>query len=229
VSLHDASGIVPQKVWDLPTRIGHWLLPILVGVSWATAEWGLMDWHRRSGYAILTVVLFRVYWGFLGGSTARFSDFVRGPAAVLAYARGLRAHAGHTPAIGHNPMGGWSVLALLALLLVQTGTGLFAVDTDGLESGPLSYLISFRSGRTLSEIHEISFNLLLGLVVLHVAAVAYYTLIRREALIPAMLSGRKSLPPDATQGLRFVSVWRALVGLFIAVGVVLLIARGLRF
>jgi cytochrome b len=225
----EAAHSVPQRVWDLPIRVGHWLLPILVGVSWATAEWGLMDWHRRSGYAILTVALFRVYWGFLGSSTARFSGFVRGPVAVLAYARGLRDRAGHAPVIGHNPMGGWSVLALLALLLVQTGTGLFAVDTDGLESGPLSYLISFRSGRTLSEIHEISFNLLLGLVVLHVAAVAYYTLIRREALIAVMLSGRKSLPSGATQGLRFVSPWRALVGIVIAASVVLLIARGLRF
>ncbi|TJY61180.1 Ni/Fe-hydrogenase 1 b-type cytochrome subunit [Sinimarinibacterium sp. CAU 1509] len=213
----------------MPTRLGHWLLPLLVGVSWATAEWGLLDWHRRSGYAILTVVLFRVFWGFFGSTTARFSDFVRRPSVVLSYARSLRERAGHALVIGHNPMGGWSVLALLTVLLVQTITGLFSVDTDGLESGPLSYLISFRSGRLLAEIHEISFNVLIGLVLLHLAAVAYYTLIRREALIPAMLNGRKSLPPDATQGLRFASPWRALVGIIIAVLVVLLIARGLRF
>ncbi len=229
MSAHDAAPLASQRVWDLPIRLGHWLLPVLVGASWATAEWGLLDWHRRSGYAILTVVLFRLFWGFVGSTPARFSDFVHGPAVVLSYARSLRVRAGHALVIGHNPMGGWSVLALLTALLVQTTTGLFSVDTDGLESGPLSYLISFRSGRLLAEIHEISFNVLMGLVLLHLAAVAYYTLVRHEALVPAMLNGRKPLPADAARDLRFASPWRAVLGIAVAMLLVWLISRGLRF
>src|SRR3954466_14244874 len=102
------------RVWDLPTRLGHWLMVAGFALSWWTAESGRLEWHRWSGYALLGLVVFRLYWGFFGGSTARFGNFVRGPRAMLDYACGRLA-----PAPGHNPLGALSVLALLALLLVQ--------------------------------------------------------------------------------------------------------------
>jgi cytochrome b len=179
-------------VWDLPTRVFHWLVVLLVGVSWATAEWDMLSWHKLSGYAILTLVLFRLCWGFAGGTTARFVHFVTGPRAVAAYARRLfdgDAEIG----IGHNPMGGWSVLLMLLLLLVQTGTGLFSVDVDGLQSGPLSDRVSFETGRFLAGIHAVNFTLLQIAVALHLAAIVFYQRVKRQDLIRAMITGRKAV------------------------------------
>ncbi|MES1262768.1 MAG: cytochrome b/b6 domain-containing protein, partial [Peristeroidobacter soli] len=141
-----ASG---TRVWDLPTRLTHWLFVIGLGVSWWTAETGRLEWHRWSGYALLALVSFRLYWGFVGSSTARFRNFVRGPRAIAAYLRD-----GNGTSIGHNPLGALSVLALLGLLLAQIVLGLFAVDVDGIESGPLSLYVSFETGRACAEWHE---------------------------------------------------------------------------
>ncbi|MEW6169392.1 MAG: cytochrome b/b6 domain-containing protein [Pseudomonadota bacterium] len=214
-----------RRVWDLPTRLLHWLLVALFAFSWWSAENHAMDWHRWSGYGVLGLLLFRLYWGLVGSTTARFASFVRGPRAFFAYARRLLQRPGPiTP--GHNPMGGWSVLALLALLLVQVGTGLFATDTDGLESGPLASKISYSLSRDFAEVHEISFNLLLALVGLHVAVVLFYWVYKRENLIAAMLSGDKRLPaaPELAR-LRFEGWRRALPGVLIAAAIVWAIVR----
>ena len=122
------------KVWDIPTRLFHWLLVALFAFSWWSAENDEMAWHYRSGIVLVSLLVFRVIWGFVGGSTARFARFVKSPGKVLAYLRQQDA----APPLGHNPVGGYSVVALLLALIVQTGTGLFATDIDGLESGPLS-------------------------------------------------------------------------------------------
>ena len=132
------------RVWDVPTRLVHWLIVALVGASWWTGETGRLEWHRWSGYTLTGVILFRIYWGFFGSSTARFARFVRGPRGVIDYLRGRWA-----VAAGHNPLGSWSVLALIVLLVTQVALGLFAVDVDGIESGPLSTYVSFEMGRTL--------------------------------------------------------------------------------
>ncbi|WP_028081093.1 cytochrome b/b6 domain-containing protein [Solimonas soli] len=212
--------LAPRRVWDLPTRLTHWALVLLFAFSWWSGENGELAWHRRSGYAVLTLLLFRLAWGFAGSSTARFARFVRGPRAVLAYARRVfERRAAHDP-VGHNPLGGWSVLAMLALLLLQTGSGLFAVDTDGLESGPLAHRLSFSAGRTLAGLHGASFEVLLALVGLHIAAVLFYLVCRRENLIAAMLSGRRRLRPDSVAGLRFAGFGRALALLSAAVALV---------
>ena len=176
----------PVRVWDGPTRLFHWLLLGLVCFSWGSAEYGKMDMHRISGSIVLGMIIFRVIWGFIGGSTARFGNFLRSPGRVLAY---LRSDNGGARTAGHNPIGGYSVLAMLLLLAVQVGTGLFAVYIAGLESGPLSYLVSFDQGRTAAEIHELSFTLLQIVVAVHIIAVLFYLLVRKRNLIVPMFNG----------------------------------------
>jgi cytochrome b len=176
------------KVWDLPTRLFHWLIVLLVALSWWSAETGRMDWHYRSGLAALVLLTFRLLWGFVGASTARFSHFVKPPAGVLGY---LRRQAGTPYAAGHSPLGGYSVIAMLLALMVQIGTGFFAVDVDGLESGPLSSLVSFGQGRVAADVHENSFSVLQVLIVLHLLAIAYYRLRGRKLILP-MVTGRDS-------------------------------------
>ncbi|MGH8444523.1 MAG: cytochrome b/b6 domain-containing protein [Solimonas sp.] len=216
----------PQRVWDLPVRLTHWALVALLLFSWWSGENGELAWHRRSGYAVLVLLLFRLYWGFAGSSSARFAGFVRGPRTVAAYARRLLARPA-TAATGHNPMGGWSVLILLAALLTQVISGLFAVDTDGLESGPLSRYVSFSTGRLFADIHGWAFDALLVLSALHIAAIVFYLVWHRQNLVGAMLGGVRRLPAGAAAGLRFAGPWRALAGLLGAVLLVLAIVYGL--
>jgi cytochrome b len=203
------------KVWDLPTRLFHWLIVLLVGFSWWSAETGHMDWHYRSGLTALVLLVFRLLWGVVGSSTARFGNFLRAPSAVIAYLRRPKDSA-HAP--GHNPLGGYSVIAMLLVLIVQVGTGLFAVDIDGLESGPLSYLVSFDQGRLTAKVHHLSFSAIQVLVVLHVLAIAYYR-IRGRRLIMPMITGRDpQVPADAGQ-IRAGGPIRAVIALAIALAI----------
>ncbi len=207
------------RVWDLPTRLVHWMLALLVAASWFTGTYGALDWHRRSGYAIFGLVVFRFYWGFAGSSTARFSRFLRGPRAVLRYSRSLLQRSG-SAMVGHNPIGGWSAVLMLLLLSLQIGLGLFAVDVDGIESGPLSDLVSFEKGRNMAEWHGKIMDALLVVIAVHIAAVLYYGLYKRENLIGPMLTGAKRLPLAAASAVRFVTFRRALVGAVMAALVV---------
>jgi len=175
-------------VWDLPIRVLHWSLVTLIAISWWTANAGLMDWHRLSGLTIVALIIFRLLWGIFGSSTARFARFLKGPRALIAYMRPGDGEVRVLPP-GHNPLGGWSVIALLAILFTQVTTGLFAVDIDGIESGPLSYLVDFDTGRLFSKLHDYSFNGLLALIGLHIGAIAFYLLVRRRNLILAMITG----------------------------------------
>jgi len=192
---HDAKPLrlVPVRVWDPAVRIFHWAIVILVGFCWWTAETGRMEWHTKAGQCALALVVFRILWGFFGRGTARFSSFVRGPEAVLEYAaRFGKRVASHS--VGHNPMGALSVLALLAVLALQTWSGMFAIDTDQEYSGPLSNLLSYDGARAAAELHEWSFSLIQILVVLHVAVVLFYLVWKRENLVAAMVSGNALLP-----------------------------------
>jgi cytochrome b len=197
------------KVWDLPTRIFHGLLAILILLQYGTAEWHWLDmqWHVWFGYLTLALLLFRLMWGFAGSQTSRFSDFVRGPCRVWAYARDLVANRARFN-IGHNPLGGWSVLAMLACLLLQTLTGLFSSNRRHTEFGPWAAHIPEEWVRRLTEIHQINQNVLLILVGIHIAVVLGYWIGRDENLVGPMLHGRKPLAPMAP--LRFVSLQRAL-------------------
>lgn len=186
----------PVRVWDGATRLFHWMLLALVCFSWGSAEYGKMDLHRLSGSILLGLIIFRLIWGFIGGSTARFGNFLRSPARVLAYLRS-DGHGPRTP--GHNPIGGYSALAMLLLLTVQIVTGLFAGDIDGLESGPLSYLVNFDQTRQASAIHDLSFTLLQVIVAIHIIAVLFYLVVRKRNLITPMITG-KDRQIDTTSG-----------------------------
>lgn len=208
-------------VWDLPIRLTHWLFVACVVISWWTAEQRLMSWHRYSGYTLLGLLVFRIYWGFVGSSTARFAEFVRGPRAVIEYLRLPRqARAGVS---GHTPLGSWSVMAMLAVMLLQVGLGLFATDIDGLESGPLSHWVSFDTGRAFTAAHELVFDGFMVLVALHVAAILFHVLFERNNLLVAMLSGRKRTAGELP-AMRQVPAWRAWVGVALAVFLMWLIA-----
>ena len=182
-------------VWDLPVRLFHWVLVALVVTSFVTAKLGgnLMQWHMWSGYSILTLVLFRVLWGFAGSTHARFATFVRGPSAVIGYACALVAGRSERH-LGHNPLGGWSVLALLASLAVQAGTGLFAND-DIVTEGPLVRLISKDTSDFITRIHNWNELVLYALVGLHLAAIIFYAVVKRENLVGPMITGHKSAAP----------------------------------
>lgn len=213
------------RVWDLPTRLFHWLLVALFAFSWASAELGgnAMEWHMLSGYALLGLVLFRLLWGVAGSATARFGQFVQGRAAILAYVRGF-ADKNVPPGVGHNPLGGWMVVAMLALLLLQGATGLFAND-DILTEGPLYHLVSKEISDALTELHEGVFNVLLTLVAIHIGAIFFYLVFKRDNLIRPMLTGRKEMPAETPQPL-MVSIWRALpLALIASVAVYLLVTR----
>jgi cytochrome b len=163
-------GSAKQLVWDLPTRLFHWLLAALIAFSWWTVHNHHTDWHIWSGCAILTLLIFRLLWGFVGSSTARFSNFVRGPRAIGAYLRGRWA------GIGHNPLGAISVLALLGAVAIQVGLGLISEDEDGIYMGPLAGLVSTDTSDKARDIHELWFNVILALVALHLVAILYYRL-----------------------------------------------------
>lgn len=179
-------------VWDLPTRLFHWSLVGLVAFQWLSGELQdeLMEFHVLGGYTILALVGFRVLWGFVGSRYARFSDFLHGIGPTLEYARALRASTAPRY-LGHNPLGAWMIVALLAILALQGITGLFASD-DVMTSGPLRYLVSDQTGELLTELHEGSFNVLMTLVVVHVASILAHRLFKREDLVRPMLTGYKN-------------------------------------
>ncbi len=172
-----------QTLWDIPTRLFHWSIVICVGLAWWSAEVDRYDLHERIGYTILVLVAVRLVWGFVGSRHSRFSDFLVGPVAIREYLRDGRA-----ASAGHNPLGGWSVVLLLALLGLQAFSGLFNSD-DVLFSGPLYYWADGDFRDAMGVVHEAAFNGLLALVGLHILAVLYHQFGRKEKLVQAMLFG----------------------------------------
>jgi cytochrome b len=198
------------RVWDLPTRLFHWSLVAAVTglVITGYVGGGAMPWHARLGYAVLTLLLFRLVWGFVGGRWSRFSSFVRSPGAVLAYLRG-QPHPDHL--VGHNPLGAFSVLAMLAFLLAQVATGLVGDDEIAF-TGPLNRFVSSANGLAATWYHKrIGQWVIVALVALHVAAVLFYLWKKGENLVRPMVRGDKALPygvaasrdDAATRGLAF--------------------------
>lgn len=174
------------RVWDAPTRLFHWSIVALVFLSWLSADQGYMTVHLWSGLTLLALLLFRLGWGLMGSTTARFSDFLHPPRKVIAY---LKSGGGLLHA-GHNPASGLMVIALLAVLLAQVLTGLFG--NDGLKfSGPLALLVSDDVSDQLTRIHGIIFNIILALVWLHVVAVGFYHFVKGDNLVAPMVSGKK--------------------------------------
>lgn len=187
---------VSVYVWDLPVRVTHWSLVFLLGFLWWSGEEGgdWLTWHMRAGYAVLTLLLFRIVWGFVGSRHARFSAFVRGPGAVLSYMKTLPSRTAAVFA-SHNPLGALSVVLILLVLLVQVGTGLFAND-DIMTEAPLYKYVSKELSDRLTSLHKLNFNLVLAVIGVHIAAVFYYLLYKSENLIKPMFTGRKMLPAE---------------------------------
>ena len=203
------------RVWDLPTRAFHWTLALLAAFSFTTGKLGgaWMEWHLKSGYAILTLVVFRIAWGFAGGETARFRHFVRGPRVAWTYARGLAART-HARAFGHNPLGGWMVVVMIIAFALQAVSGLFSDDEISTQ-GPLAVKVSNAMVSRMSALHSYNEWLLVGLVVLHVIAIATYAFALRTPLVGAMVHGWAEIPAGAAEP-RDVPAWRALVLLALA-------------
>ena len=185
------------RVWDLPTRVFHWaLLACVIGLL-ATASIGgaAMTWHFRCGYAVLSLLLFRLVWGVVGGHWSRFSSFLYSPATVLRYLRGQR-EAAHS--IGHNPLGAGSVFALLGFLLLQVASGLFS-DDEIATAGPLTKFASEATVHVATFYHtEVGKLILLGLVTLHIGAIAFHQIKKNENLVGPMIHGDKALEVHAT-------------------------------
>lgn len=192
-------------VWDLPVRLFHWVLVGLIAFSWWSAENDELELHMYSGFAILTAIIFRLLWGVFGSSTARFSTFIHGPRAVIAYVRDSAAWR----KIGHSPVGALSVLAMLVVIKLQVATGLINADDDGLTEAPLAPLVSFETADLAHDAHEILFNLLLALIVLHVAAILYVHW-RGRNLVGPMVTGRAKVEPG-TEPMRPGRWWVALL------------------
>jgi cytochrome b len=210
------------KVWDLPVRLFHWTIVVLILCAWATQEWNRMEWHVWIGYTILTLVLFRIVWGLIGSDTARFVRFLRSPLAALAHLRHMTRREADTE-VGHNAAGGWMVLVMLLLIAVQTCTGLFAND-DGNTEGPLMHFVSKDRSDWLSHIHSLNFTLIEIVIALHVVAVLAYAVLKRQNLVGPMITGVKQLPGDAVAP-RLVSPLWALLTLAVAAGVVAWVVR----
>ncbi|GGD62724.1 cytochrome b/b6 domain-containing protein [Croceicoccus mobilis] len=203
-------------IWDLAVRICHWSFALLIPTMWWTAENGEMGWHMRLGILLLALLVFRVLWGFFGSSTARFSHFVRGPGAVIAYFKSLSQS--HDPVIGHNPAGGWSVLALLGAMIFQVVLGLFSGDPFDGATGPLNDLVGVMTADTMTDLHESFFNVLIALVALHIAAIAFYLVVKRDNLVHPMVSGKRSVPAGL-KGNAPVPAWRGIVCAVVAMAV----------
>ena len=178
------------KLWDLPTRTFHWSLVVLLVFAVITGQigGGAIDWHGKIGLAILGLLAFRIAWGVLGSTYARFSSFFPTPAALAAYRKG------GWHGVGHNPLGAFSVFALLGLLAFQVATGLLSND-DIAFNGPLSGLIGKDLSNRLSGVHKLAANVLMALVALHVAAIVFYVRIKKDNLVKPMITGWKDVPP----------------------------------
>ena len=220
------ASLRPVRIWDLPVRLFHWLLVALFLFSFFSGKMkgNWMEWHLYSGYTILALLLFRIVWGFVGSTHARFGSFLAGPSAGLSFAKKLFSK---SPAhnAGHNPIGGWMVIVLLLSLLLQAGTGLFANDDISIE-GPLYKFVSKELSDRLTTIHYYNFNVLFFLAISHIAAVLFHVFVKKENVVSAMFTGTRNF--DAAYeapAARFASSRLALVLFVLALVAVYLIVK----
>lgn len=197
-------------LWDWPVRAFHWLVVVLVAVSWFSVEQHWMEVHQWSGLAILALTLTRVIWGFVGSSTARFSSFVKGPRALHGYVRGILRRE-DMQVVGHTPTGAWMILAFYLLLLAMPVAGLFAND-DIFFRGPLAYMVDKATSDSLTSLHKLMFDLLLIFIILHVAAVLIYRFVLKEDLVTPMITGRRNWPGPDMPELRMTNgIWAVVI------------------
>ena len=201
------------KVWDLPTRLFHWSLLLLMICLWWSGDAGEMDWHQIFAYTLLSLILFRILWGFCGSETSRFSHFICSPIIVIQYFK-RTIKSGIKPHQGHNPLGGYMILGLLFSLIIQLATGLFATD-DVLAEGPLYSLVSYDTALIITTIHRYNFDLLLILIGIHVLAVMIHMMMGDKLLQP-MFSGKRRIDKKQSiqkilKPVQFAPNWQALI------------------
>jgi cytochrome b len=180
------------RVWDLPVRVFHWLLVLCISGSLISVNLGgnAIEWHAYFGYTVLTLLIFRIIWGFIGSTHARFASFLPSREKIFSYLQGKAPRV-----LGHNPLGALSVFALMIVLSVQVFTGLF-VDDEIAFQGPLAKYVSNSLVSILSEIHESNSVLIYTFIAIHIAAIIYYQKFKGEDLIKPMISGDKEIDPS---------------------------------
>lgn len=187
------------RVWDLPVRLFHWLLVLLVIILFVTGKLGgnWLEWHQRAGFSVLGLITFRIIWGFVGSYHARFANFPRGLAVMFVYLKGvIRKDSRHFA--GHNPLGAISVVTMLGVLLLQAVLGLFSNDDLMLE-GPYARLLSKAASDQVTTLHKLNADLILILVGIHLAAIAFSWFYKRQNLLKPMFTGDKILPASAAE------------------------------
>ncbi|HXS28050.1 MAG TPA: cytochrome b/b6 domain-containing protein [Steroidobacteraceae bacterium] len=220
----DLAGAAVERrlVWDLPLRAFHWLFAASILASWGTAKLGFtwMQWHIRLGYWMMGLLVFRILWGLIGPRHARFTSFLKGPGAVLRYAKGLAGRGESATTVGHNPLGGIMVIIMLLLVVFQVSTGLFATD-DIAYTGPFNPTVSGSTASLLTSLHSFNFNLIWAAIALHIGAITYYAFIKRQNLVPAMLHGWKPAEAvPANEAIMSSELWKALIVMIVAAIVV---------
>lgn len=208
------------SLWDLPTRLFHWLLVLAVTGSLVSVNLGgtWMLWHERCGLAVIGLLSFRLAWGVVGSTHARFHEFIPGPASIAAYLKG------EWQGLGHNPLGALSVFAMLGLLGFQAVTGLFATDAIAF-NGPLYRAVSSSWNDTITSWHKLTEWFIYGLIGLHIASVLFYTLVKKDNLIAPMVTGRKEVSQQVAKE-REGGGWIALIVALVVAGVAVWLANG---
>jgi cytochrome b len=193
---------LPMPIWDLPTRLFHWILVVLIFTSWLSAKMDWMRLHVLCGLSVLTLLLFRLIWGFIGSDSARFTRFLKHPFEAIRHLMALPRREPDTE-VGHNAAGGWMVIVLLGILIVQVATGLCAND-DVLTEGPLALIVGKDRSDWLTHIHHLNFFLIEIVVAMHVLAIVTYRVLKGHNLLMPMITGKKRLP-GATPAPRMVN------------------------
>ena len=208
------------SLWDLPTRLFHWLLVLAVTGSIVTVNLGgtWMLWHERFGLTIVGLISFRLAWGFVGSTYARFWQFIPGPTAISAYLKG------NWQGLGHNPLGALSVLAMLGLIGFQAVTGLFATDAIAF-NGPLYRAVSSGWNDTITSWHKLTEWFIYGLIGLHIASVLFYTFVKKDNLISPMIGGRKTVSESSDENRKGGGLIALVVALAVA-GFAVWVANG---
>jgi len=219
-------------VWDLGLRFFHWALVILVTTAVVTIKLDKIDLHVWCGYGILTLLIFRILWGFVGGSNARFANFIAGPGKVLAYMKGMFSRDGHESGLGHNPVGALSVLAMLLVLLFQAVSGLFVNDEDFAFTGPLYKWVGKDLSDKITSLHRLNEVVIYVLVGLHLAAILFYFLYHKDNLVKPMLTGYRKVSgalSEAMSDSRHGSTVAAVIVLALAVVAVYFVVNAVKF
>ncbi|RCK44474.1 cytochrome B6 [Thalassospira profundimaris] len=213
------------RQWDFPVRLFHWALVVAIATAWWTNQEAIINIHELAGYTVLTLVLFRIVWGIVGSSNARFKSFVKGPFAALSYLRKLPKGSEEELAYtGHNPAGGLMVIVLLVLVAVQAVTGLFASENTFLFfDGPLVKYVPSGFADTMNYIHHVNINLIYIAVGLHVTAAIGYLFLKNENLIGPMITGSRKVPASIAARfatIKFKSAWLGVLILVVCGAVV---------